>query len=95
MNDPLIFLCKTGTITQPSKVALRKAGVIVVEAEYPADCSLMKTTMKLDGNQITGAALKALAHYRPHDDANRINVVGLAHAEFVKAISEAFNPPEP
>jgi hypothetical protein len=93
VSDPLIFLCRAGDLTQPSKVALRKAGVIVVESKSPGQCSLLKINTTLSGDQITAASLKALASHRAWQDDGKINSIGKAQSTFVQAMNEIMNPP--
>jgi hypothetical protein len=94
-ESPLIFLCRTGDLSQPSKVALRKAGVLVVESKTPELCTLMSSMTKLSGDQISAAALKALCSHRAWTDSNQINTIGRAQSVFVQAMSDILNPPSP
>jgi hypothetical protein len=55
-----VFLCKTGSIDNRSKAALRKAGVVVVEAENPDDCRFIKASEVLSGDDMLWAATEAL-----------------------------------
>lgn len=57
-----VFLCRKGALTQPSKVALRKGGVIVVEVENPDDCRFIKASEALSGDDMLWAAMDALRH---------------------------------
>jgi hypothetical protein len=94
-SDPLIFLCKAGSITQPSKVALRKTGVIVVESTDVEQCKLLQPRLELRGDEITRAAIVSLAKFRAYSDDNKINAVGRAQEEFVKLLAASYREQEP
>lgn len=83
MNDPLIFICKRGSITQPSKIDLRKAGVIVVEVDHPADCQLKRGDVSLSVDALLPPAMAALASRRGWADSGLITDLGRAKDTFV------------
>lgn len=55
-----VFICPKGAITQPSKVALRKAGIVVVEADDPDRCTFIRASEVLSADDMLWAALSAL-----------------------------------
>jgi len=55
-----VFLCRTGSIDARSKSQLRKAGVIVVEADNPADCQFIRASSLVSGDDMLWAAMDAL-----------------------------------
>lgn len=63
-----VFLCPTGALTRQTVKALRKAGVVVVEAEQPERCQFLRSSEILGSNDLLWAALKALQFQTPYSD---------------------------
>jgi hypothetical protein len=55
-----VFLCKTGSLKPASRATLRKAGVIVVEVDNPADCQFIRSSEIVSGDDMLWAAMDAL-----------------------------------
>lgn len=55
-----VFLCQTGQLTGPSKSALRKAGVVVVEVEDPSKCQFIRAGETIPTSDMLWAAVEAL-----------------------------------
>lgn len=58
MSD--VFLCETGQLTNASKTALRKAGVVVVEVADPSKCQFIRASEVVSHSDMIWAALDAL-----------------------------------
>jgi len=66
---PPIFIAKRGALTSNDKRALRAAGYVVATVESMGDVRLLRPESDLDGGDILGSALKALAHGDKHTSA--------------------------
>jgi hypothetical protein len=55
-----VFLCETGQLTQPSKVALRKAGIVVAEVADINKALLIRLSEIVGADDMLWAALDAL-----------------------------------
>lgn len=54
-----IFIARPGSLRDVDKAALRKAGIVVVEANHE-DVKFIRTTMEVDASEMLNCALKAL-----------------------------------
>lgn len=61
MTNPTILFVKPKAVSTKDKSALRKAGVIVVEVENPADVKLVKANAELSGSALLLAATRTIA----------------------------------
>lgn len=61
MSDPVIMFVKPAAISNRDKVALRRAGVIVVEIDDPANAKLVCASAELDASAMLACAAKAIA----------------------------------
>lgn len=82
-----VFLCQTGQLTNPSKAALRKAGVVVVEVEDPSKCQFIRASEAVSGDDMLWAAMDALKRDFGYANEGRkqreqftFNVIGLIDA---------------
>lgn len=55
-----VFLAQKGQLTDPSKSALRKAGIVVVEVEDPSKCKFIRSTETVSENAMMMAAFEAV-----------------------------------
>lgn len=55
-----VFLCEKGQLTDASKGALRKAGVVVVEVVDPSKCQFIRSSETIPHDQMMWAAIDAL-----------------------------------
>lgn len=60
MKEPIILPVKPGTLTVKDKAELRKAGVIVIEHDNPAELRLLRPLAELDSSDMLLCAMKAL-----------------------------------
>lgn len=82
-----VFLCRTGAIDAVSKRALKRAGVVVVEADNPADCQFIRASSLVSGDDMLWAAMDALKRNfgsyekgSKHREQFAFNIVGLIEA---------------
>lgn len=78
-----ILVTRPGVLTARDKSALRKSGVVPIEADEPNDVRLVQTEgPTLQADDMLGAALSALAR-----NGNSYDL----RAAFVKALSDSMN----
>jgi|SRR5882672_1044941 len=94
-KEPLVFICKRGSIAQQSKIDLRKAGVVVVEVDHPADCSLMRGTTLVSSDDMLHSALDAMTSQGAATNSGAISSAGRIHEKFVKNLSELITAQRP
>jgi hypothetical protein len=88
-----VFLCATGQLTDRSRRELRRAGVVVVEVEDPAQCQFIRSTTTVSGEDMLWAAMNALSHatggtdYGADKQRNRLvfNLIDIVEAAHAKA----------
>lgn len=75
-----ILVTKPGALNQRDKAALRKAGVVCVEADNPADVKLISTEgAELGASEMLYAAIKGV----------NADIYGKAHVAFANAVEAA------
>jgi len=77
-----IFVAEVGQLTNPSKTALRRAGVAVVEVGDITKCQFMRASEVISGNDLSWAALAALNH-----DGGYGNTGGVQRRQFVENVA--------
>ena len=82
-----VFLCKTGALRQRAVRDLRKAGIVVVEADEPKDCQFIRSTEVVSGSAMLVAALTAMAKGSEYD--KRSDIQRSFVDELFKAATEA------
>lgn len=91
-----VFLCKTGALTAASRRELRKAGVVVVEVEDPTQCSFIRASDVLSGDDMLWAAMDALRRTFGYDKGKeQREQFALNIWDLVDAAREADGRPRP
>lgn len=82
-----VFLCRTGALTARALRDLRKAGIVVVEADEPKDCQFIRSSEVISGSAMLVAALTAIATKREYAKATDVREIFVG--ELFKAATEA------
>lgn len=87
-----VFICQTGSLTARSLRDLRKAGVVVAEADDPSHCQFVRAGEVVSGDDMLWAALSAMqqpdgkmggdgSHTRERFAARLFELVNAAHTK--------------
>jgi hypothetical protein len=73
-----VFLCRTGQLSNAGRRDLKRAGVVVVEVEDPAECQFIRSTETIAADDMLWAALHALNVVGQYDSTGKIQREQLA-----------------
>lgn len=90
MTDPTIFVCRPSAISNASKAELKRAGVITVEMEDPAQFKLIRASSELQSSDLFALALDALAS-QPQNTNNSPSTATYQRERFVRLMAELAN----
>ena len=93
-TEPVFFIVKRGSLTQPSKVDLRKAGVVVVEVESMADYVMKRgPALEMQTTQLLHAAVSSMAsHASATTTGQLITAAGLIKGDFINKLAKILEP---
>lgn len=81
-----IFIARPGSLNPKDILALRKAGIVVVEANHE-DVKFIRSTVEVSGGDMLKAALKALSSYAGTTNTGYATAAAMQREEFVKSLT--------